>query len=125
MSNNQIQNIKRSIMGTIEFDLAAKGHRGFQNFLCYPATGEAESIQIQSDKRIGRYYPETGFIQLSKSHSGGAYFHHFQVDRMMNRLTDLILSETDRKALNAAIKGTAGIVGNTIMHVDNTAAAKI
>lgn len=49
----EIKDIKTSIMGTIEFNLKCSGHRGFQEFLFYPADTRSNKIKIQSDNRIG------------------------------------------------------------------------
>ena len=72
-------------MGTIQFDLKAKGQRGFQDFICYPINkaDDTQSVKIQSDKRIGTYNPKTGEIKLSKSRQNGSYFHHLQFDELV------------------------------------------
>ena len=122
MNTAEIKNIKTSVMGTIEFDLKAKGQRGFQSFIVYPINAETKIVKIQSNKRIGSYNPATGEIKLSKSRSGGSYFHHLQLDN----LTTAQLSGIDNQGLKMAIFTTSGSkVGNKVIRVDNSKAVSI
>lgn len=118
----KITNIRTSIVGTIQFDMAAKGHRGTQNFICYPMTGDDETVKIQSDKRIGKYCPESGRMLLSKSRSGGSYFHHLQTDD----LTGVHLDPLENQELKMKIFTTSGKkVGNSVLSTDNSGAINI
>lgn len=120
----EIKNIKTSIMGTIQFDLKAKGHRGFQDFICYPISeaDDTQNVKIQSDKRIGTYNPKTGEIKLSKSRSGGSYFHHLQFDE----LTTAKLEPIDNQELKMKIFTTSSKkAGNSVVYSDNSGAINI
>lgn len=121
----EIKNIKTSIMGTIQFDLKAKGQRGFQNFICYPLNGDSKTVKVQSDKRIGTYNPESGVIKLSKSRAGGSYFHHLNFDT----LTDAQLEGIDNQELKMKIFTTAnskaGKKENGVVFSDNSGAINI
>ncbi len=108
-------------MGTVEFELSAKGHRGFQDFIFYPADAQSTSFTVQSDKRIGRYDAGAGKFRLSKSRAGGSYNPHL----MFDDLTDVVLTETDRELLNKALYGTNGNTGNSIVKIDNSAVVSI
>jgi hypothetical protein len=116
----EIKDIKTSIMGTIEFNLKCSGHRGFQEFLFYPAETRSNKIKIQSDNRIGFYYPDNGEIVLSKSRSSGSYAHHLILDK----LTHDFLSEADRLKLNQALRGTSENTGNYAVRICNQYAAE-
>lgn len=78
-------------------------------------------IVIQSDKRIGLYYPNKSKIGLSKSRSGGSYFPHLQLDDLIT----VELSPDQNKALREAIVGTAGHLDNGFIQSDNTMAVMI
>ena len=117
-----ISNIKTSIMGTIKFDMTAKGHRGTQNFICYPITEETKLITIQSGKRIGKYDPETGIILLSKSRANSSYFHHLQMDN----LTAVEIDPLENQELKIKIFTTSGKkVGESIVKSNNSGAINI
>ncbi len=120
-----ITNIKKSIMGTIQFDLKAKGHRGEQNFICYPISGEDKTVKIQSSKRIGKYNPESGLVELSKSRPGGSYFMHMSFDKLVT----IQLSNEDNNELKTAIFKTAsseaGKKENGLVKCDNSGAINI
>jgi len=120
-----ITNIKKSIMGTIQFDLKAKGHRGEQNFVCYPISKEDKTVKIQSSKRIGIFNPEIGLIELSKSRPGGSYFMHLSFDKLVT----IQLSKEENEELKAAIFKTAsseaGKEENGYIQSDNSGAINI
>jgi len=117
----EIKNIKTSIMGTIQFDLKAKGHRGFQNFICYPMQEEADDVKIQSDKRIGKYFHKTGMIVLSKSRQGGSYFHHLTFDKLVVEE----LEEKDRIELNTRLRLTDENEGHPVVKINNAGASAV
>lgn len=117
----EIQNIKKSILGTIEFDLKAKGHRGFQNFICYPMQTQSSKVLIQSNKRIGYYHHETGLLQLSKSRSNGSYQPHLVFDKLVEET----LSDEDRLQLNVRLRLTDDITGNKVVKINNAGASCI
>lgn len=113
-----IQNIKKGLLGTIGFDLQASGHRGFQNFCFYPQDLRSNKFTVQSDKRIGHYYADTGEFHLSKSRANGSYNLHLILDK----LTVVKLPESERMALNAVLQASASNTGNSIIQFDNSQA---
>ena len=115
----EIKNIKKSIMGTIQFDLKAKGHRGFQDFVCYPMQEASEKVKVQSGKRIGYYYHETGRFQLSKSRSGGSFNPHLIFDT----LVEVELSENDKIELNTRLRLTDESKGHPVVRINNAGAS--
>jgi len=121
----EIKNIKNSIMGTVEFDLKAKGQRGFQNFICYPINGDSKAVKIQSDKRIGVYDPEKGTVKLSKSRSNGSYFHHLQIDQLTESTLNGIDNQTLKMQIFASTSKQAGKKENRVMYSDNSGAINI
>jgi len=77
-----ILNIRTNNVCTICFELKAPGHRGFQEFTSYPAERGVNKVMVQSDKRIGYYFKDTGDFQLSKSRAGGSYAPHLAIDNL-------------------------------------------
>lgn len=120
-NTGNIKNIKKGFLGTIEFDLKADGHRGFQNFSFYPQDKLSKLFTVQSDKRIGLYNAETGEFRLSKSRSGGSYNMHLHLDKLIS----VKLSEDERKQLNAELLKTASNTGNSVIQFDNSGALSI
>jgi len=115
MKNVEILNFRKNIMGTLSFDLKAPNMRKKQDFIVYPINEKTDKILIQSDTRIAQIYLD-GTIILSKSYTGGAYFHHlnFQVDKFN-------LSSEQMDLLKAEIKKTSGVnVGQSIVKCDNS-----
>lgn len=113
MSTIKIENIKKGFLGTVEFDLKCKGHRGFQNFSCYPYDGSVDWIQIQSEKRIGQYFFKTGKIELSKSSSVHPGFARFAYERALGQTITIELDKEQNALLVEFIKNSApnGIKG--------------
>lgn len=104
--------------------MEAKGHRGEQRFVTYPINEGATEVIVQSNKRIGRYNPNTGMISLTKSYSGGAYFVHLNIDAARNQMVDVQLSTADNEALKKVIYKSSpnGAKG---LRVDNQGARDI
>ena len=77
----ELTNIRKNIMGTISFDLKAKGMRKTQEFILYPVQGKsiADDLMIQSDTRIGYLNLEHKTIRITKGFSGGAYSTHLMM----------------------------------------------
>jgi hypothetical protein len=121
----KISRISNSSLGTTEFNLEAKGHRGEQRFTTYPISKGATEVLVQSGKRIGRYNPSTGLIRLSKSYSGGAYFHNWTMDAMKKQLVDVQLSEADNEALKKVIYRSSPNGSAGLLIVDNEGACDI
>jgi len=125
----EIKNIKKGFLGTINFELKAKGHRGFQNFIFYPIGKGVENAEltIQSNKRFGKYIPKEGKIILSKSRSGsyGSSSAYFNVDAQNNDLVSVILSDIDKTNINVmiSISDENGKIG--VMTFDNQGAKNI
>ena len=120
MDNAEIQNIGNCRLGTIEVEIKAKGQRGFQEFVFYPADKNSNRFVIQSDKRYGFYYPADGAIRLSKSRSGGSYAHSYLFDQIHKNTVVAHLSEADRVKLNQAIAGSNGANGDKVIKIDNS-----
>ena len=116
----EIKGIKRSILGTIQFNIKCKGHKGFQNFICYPIKEKSDFVIIQSSNRIGKYYHGTGKIVLSKSRPRGSYIHHLVIDNV----TSFYLSEKDKVNLNVMIRLTDH-TDNEILTIDNRGALHV
>lgn len=95
-----LKGLRGNSVNSISFDLKAKGHRGYQDFIVYPINADAKSIKVQSDKRIGNYYPQSGKFELSKSRQGGSYFIHLALDS----LVEVVLSEEQRKEFNNVLE---------------------
>lgn len=125
LNNAEIKNIKTSIMGTIKFDLKCKGHRGFQDFICYPINKDNELITIQSDKRIGTYNPSNGNIFLSKSRAGGSYFAHFAIDELTAVQLDGLDNQSLKMQIFMSASDKSGLKENKVMHSDNSKAINI
>ena len=125
----EIKNIKKGFLGTINFDLKAKGHRGFQNFVFYPISKGADNTEltIQSNKRFGKYMPKEGKIILSKSRSGsyGSCSANFHLDAQNNDLISVILSDTDKTNINVMVAISDENGKNGIMTFDNQGAKTI
>jgi hypothetical protein len=120
-----IKNIRKSIMGTIRFDLKAKGHRGFQNFITYPMSeGSAtDKVKVQSDKRIGWYVPDKGMFVLSKSRSSGSYNPHLYTDELIPTLIDETSNDLLKQAIALSFDKDAG--NNGVVFTDNSNAINI
>jgi len=99
MDKAKMENVKTNGVGTINFELQAPGHRGFQEFTVYLHQSNVNKIMVQSDKRIGYYFKDTGDFQLSKSRASGSYGPHLAIDK----LTWARLPEIERQAFNAAL----------------------
>ena len=119
-----IENIRRGIMGTVEFDGKFSGMRKPQDFIVYPiaAGADATRLKVQSDTRIGLVDLTTGAVRMSASRPGGAYFAHIPHD---GPPTDRLSAE-DVLRLKAWVFGTAGAsVGCSVMTTDNSGAAGV
>jgi len=113
-----IKDIRLSNLGSIEFDLSCKGHRGFQTFILYPIEN-TDYVTIQSDKRIGYYYFKTGKIQLSRSRQRGSYFIHLSFDE----LVEFVLTTEQKIKLNEQIRTKSN--NGTIVKCNNDLAKEI
>lgn len=98
--------------------------RKSQDFIVYPISKDDTDkiITIQSSTRIGKIDLSTGRGLMSQSHSNGAYFVHFQMDK----LTPFTVSESDLEEIKAHIFRTAGSnVGTRGIVSDNSGASGV
>ncbi len=117
----ELTNIKENIMGTISFDLKAKGMRKVQNFIVYPAQGKsiADDLMIQSDTRIGYLNLEHKTIRITKGFPGGAHAPHLA----MTPLSKHDVPEDVAIALELQILGThSKEAGSSYISCDNSIA---
>lgn len=121
----EIKNIETSAMGTVKFDMKAKGHRGFQNFICYPINKSSKYIKIQSDKRMGVYYPNKEEMHLSKSRAGGSYFHHLSLDTLTIVKLDSVENQELKMRIFTSASSEAGKKENGFIHSDNSGAINV
>jgi len=122
----EIQNITNNILGTVSFELKAKGHRGFQSFTVYPIgkNEKVEKVAIQSDKRFGYYFFETGKILLSKSQNYSNSV-KFQMDKINNKITEITINAVDKVNLNLNIRITDENKGGRGIIIDNQGANQV
>ena len=117
----KISNIKKGIMGTINFEAKFNGMRKPQEFVVYPLAKAdlADRIKVQSDIRIGWIDLLGGRVLMSPSVAGGAYNPHLALAREIDTLDgeELLL-------LKANIMGTAhkhaGLKENGFIQTDNS-----
>jgi hypothetical protein len=120
----EILGLKRNFMGTTDVEMKISGMRKPQSFIVYPISkdGSGDIITIQSETRIGKIDLSSGRGLMSQSHSNGAYFVHFQMDK----LTPFTISESDLEDLKMHIFKTAGDnVGSRGIVSDNSGASRI
>ncbi len=120
----EILGLKRNIMGTTDIEMKITGMRKPQSFIVYPISKDdsGDIITIQSETRIGKIDLSTGRGLMSQSHSNGAYFVHFQIDKK----TPFVLSDNDLKDLKEHINKTSGaMVGTRGIVTDNSGASKV
>lgn len=116
--NAEVLNIRKNIMGTLSISMKLQGMRKAQEFTVYPITKESKSLTLQSDTRIARV-DLNGKGKVSKSHAGGAYFVHLQMDP----LTDFEFNTSDWRQIVEYIGITEGdSVGNSVVKTDNSGA---
>jgi hypothetical protein len=120
----EILGLSKNIMGTTSIEMKISGMRKSQDFSVYPIGKDdsKEIITIQSETRIGKIDLSTGRGLMSQSHSNGAYFVHFQMDK----LTPFTINESDLQELKMYIFKTAGSnIGNSIIKSDNSGASGV
>jgi len=120
----EILGLSKNIMGTTSIEMKISGMRKSQDFSVYPIGKDdsKEIITIQSETRIGKIDLSTGRGLMSQSHSNGAYFVHFQMDK----LTPFTINEKDLKDLRTHIFRTAGDnVGSRGIFSDNSGASSV
>lgn len=122
-NNTMIGKISKNIMGTTSFEMKITGMRKMQDFIVYPITDATKPLLIQSDTRIGYLDHKTGKGIMSKSHSGGAYFHHLTLDvKQSFELTEMDLSALKMQIFVSADKNAGD---NGVMFTDNSEAINI
>jgi hypothetical protein len=124
VAKGEILGLKRNFMGTTDVEMKISGMRKPQSFIVYPIGKDdsKEIITIQSETRIGKIDLSTGRGLMSQSHSNGAYFVHFQMDK----LTPFTINEKDLKELRTQIFKTAGDnVGSRGIVSDNSGASSV
>ena len=120
----EILGLSKNIMGTTDIEMKISGMRKSQDFIVYPISKDDTDkiITIQSSTRIGKIDLSTGRGLMSQSHSNGAYFVHFQMDK----LTPFTVSESDLEDIKAHIFRTAGSnVGTRGIVSDNSGASRL
>lgn len=120
----EILGLTKNILGTTSIEMKISGMRKPQEFSVYPIGKDdtEKIITIQSDTRIGKIDLSSGRGLMSQSHSNGAYFVHFQMDK----LTPFTLSESDLEDLKMHIFKTAGDnVGSRGIVSDNSGASRL
>lgn len=119
-----LTNVKKGIMGTIEFDAQFKGMRKPQDFIVYPlhAGGDPTRIKIQSDTRIGIICFTSGRVLMSPPVASGAHTAHLVNAKEVDKL-----SAEEVLLLKAAVFSTAGksVGSNGIVTTDNSAASEV
>ena len=122
-----INNIRPSIMGTIQFDGKFLGMRQEQKFLVYPIAkdGSAKKILCQSSNRWLEIDAETGKCDITSSQSGhhSSWMLHFQ--KMHGKQKEFTLPNIDLQALKMAIFTTAGKEVGGPVKTDNSGAYNI
>ena len=120
----EILGLSKNIMGTTSIEMKISGMRKSQDFSVYPIGKDDTDkiITIQSETRIGKIDLATGRGLMSQSHSNGAYFVHFQMDK----LTPFTINEKDLKDITSHIFRTAGDnVGSRGIFSDNSGASGV
>jgi hypothetical protein len=120
----EILGLSKNIMGTTSIEMKISGMRKSQDFSVYPIGKDDTDkiITIQSETRIGKIDLATGRGLMSQSHSNGAYFVHFQMDK----LTPFTINESDLQELKMHIFKTAGDnVGSRGIVSDNSGASGV
>jgi hypothetical protein len=120
----EIIRLTKNILGTTSIEMKISGMRKTQDFSVYPIGKDDTDkiITIQSETRIGKIDLATGRGLMSQSHSNGAYFVHFQMDK----LTPFTINEKDLKDITSHIYRTAGDnVGSRGIFSDNSGASGV
>ncbi len=119
----KLAQIKKGLMGTVEFMGLFSGMRKAQGFICYPLpTGEAaQRIKVQSDTRIGFIDLTSGEVLMTPSIFSGAYAQHLHLIERIDQLNaeELLMLKTQ---ILATASGKAGARG---VYVDNAGAIEI
>lgn len=117
----KVLRVSKNIMGTTSIIMKLKGMRKEQEFTVYPITKESEQLILQSDTRIAKV-ALNGVGLVSKSHQGGAYFPHLDIDK----LTEFTFEQDDWQIISAHIGLMAGEdVGDSFVKTDNSGAKSI
>ena len=120
----EIIGLGTNILGTTDIEMKISGMRKPQEFSVYPlGKDDAEKIiTIQSSTRIGRLDLSTGRGVMSQSHPNGAYFVHFQMDKLI----PFTVNESDLEDIKASVFKTAGSkVGGQGIFSDNSGASGV
>jgi len=120
-----ISKIHRNCLGTISFDGKFQGMRKPQEFIVYPIVDiEPTALLVQSDSRIGYIDLASGQVDLSKPHTGGAYFCHLVQRARVGTLNDEELF-TLKANIFATAHGDAGRSINGVVGTDNSGAINV
>ena len=120
MKSIEVLNIRKNIMSTISIEMKIKGMRKPQDFIVYGIAKGDKSIKIQSSTRIASI-GLNGIGKVTKSYSGGAYFHH-----LMMANDDIEFSKHDWRQIVEYIGLTEGeSVGNSVIKSNNSGAKSI
>jgi len=110
--------LKKNIMGTMSFTHKFNRMRKEQDFIVYPKSDKnVSTIKVQSDTRIGTINLNTGSVEMSQPHSGGAFFYHLSLDKKIISQ----LNTEDLNKLNESLKTSKGdLVGDSFVLSDNS-----
>lgn len=126
--NTQLNNFKKSTMGTIKFDAKLPGMRRGQNFIVYPISKDSETtiISCQSENRWLEINTKTGAAEITTAQSR----HHnrwlLSMQRATGKSKKFTLSHVDLSALKMHVFTSADKnAGNKVMTTDNSGAINI
>lgn len=112
----EVGSMRINVMGTLSVMLKAPRFRNFEEFTVYPLHPGAERLILQSSKRIAAFDPH-GIGRVSKSYSGGAYFHHLSIAPT----TKVRFAASDWKQLTDYLQGTESPnAGRSFVKSDNS-----
>lgn len=124
MEKLEIKNVKIGNLDTVVFDVKLNRQRKFQTYVTYPhsSLSKEKAIVIQSPKRIGRYYYETGVMIISaKDRPNGAYFIHLDFDPVR----EYQLTEKQKLELNLLLRLSDKPTKQTAVGHDNSGVRNI
>ncbi len=121
-----ITNLHKNRLGTISLEGKFPGQRKPQDFVVYPikAGEDGSRVLVQSDKRIGYIYLDSGTVALCPSQSGGAYFQHLPQRTPLCKLSAQDLFSLKAHVFSTA-HGAAGKAENGFIQCDNSGALEV
>jgi hypothetical protein len=109
----EIQNIHRNIMGTISLEIKTLKWKKFQEFIVYPISSTASTVQIpiQSDNRWGYIRLDDLKISFSQRRNNANSW-SYAYDESLGKIEDNWLTKEQAELIRNSINATGGIVGN-------------